>query len=177
MALMIIPLEELQEEYPNVSAYKLTRKIKAVESAIRAYTNNNFNNRSIRYTLPSSAGVLNGTCTYFKCGDVVEIADGINKGFYSVKDSIEGTVTLDRPLLESEENIITLVEYPDDVVECAWNMMEYDINQRTKAGIQSETISRHSVTYFSQDSGSFANGFPTNILGSLKPYRKVRCCK
>ena len=44
---------------------------------------------------------------------------------------------------------------------------------RPKTGIKSETLSRHSVTYFDQDANNQVMGYPVTLLGFLKPYIKV----
>ena len=41
-------------------------------------------------------------------------------------------------------------------------------------GIQSETISRHSVTYFNMDGDNSSMGYPKSLLGFLNPYIKAR---
>ena len=43
-----------------------------------------------------------------------------------------------------------------------------------KVGVQSETISRHSVTYFNLDGDNSSMGFPKSLTGFLKPYMKAR---
>lgn len=54
------------------------------------------------------------------------------------------------------------------------NMMQWDMENRDKVGIQSETISRHSVTYFNLDGDNSTIGFPKSLIGFLKPYKKAR---
>lgn len=65
-------------------------------------------------------------------------------------------------------------EYPMDVKMGVANMMKWELNNRDKVGVASETISRHSVTYFNMDSGNTVMGFPVSLLGFLKPYKKAR---
>ena len=65
--------------------------------------------------------------------------------------------------------------YPEDVKECALNLLEWEKDNRSKVGIKSETLSRHSVTYFDMDSNNQVNGYPVSLMGCLKPYRKCRC--
>ena len=65
-------------------------------------------------------------------------------------------------------------EYPMDVKMGVVNMMKWDLNNRDKVGVASETISRHSVTYFNMDAGNSVMGFPVSLLGFLKPYKKAR---
>ena len=43
-----------------------------------------------------------------------------------------------------------------------------------KIGVQSETLSRHSVTYFNMDGDNSRMGDPISLLGFLKPYMKCR---
>lgn len=65
-------------------------------------------------------------------------------------------------------------EYPKDVQMGVMNMLNWDLENRDKVGIQSETISRHSVTYFNMDGDNSSMGYPKSLLGFLKPYRKAR---
>ena len=65
-------------------------------------------------------------------------------------------------------------EYPMDVKMGAINMLNWDLENREKVGIQSETISRHSVTYFNMDGDNSTMGYPKSLLGFLKPYMKAR---
>jgi hypothetical protein len=65
-------------------------------------------------------------------------------------------------------------EYPMDVKMGVVNMLNWDLENRNKVGIQSETISRHSVTYFNMDGDNSTMGFPKALLGFLKPYMKAR---
>lgn len=65
-------------------------------------------------------------------------------------------------------------EYPMDVKMGVINMLNWDLENRDKVGIQSETISRHSVTYFNMDGDNSSMGYPKSLLGFLKPYRRAR---
>jgi hypothetical protein len=55
-------------------------------------------------------------------------------------------------------------------------MMKYDLENRVKArsGIQSETISRHSVTYKVPDKADTVQGYPQHLMGFLDRYMKAR---
>ena len=64
--------------------------------------------------------------------------------------------------------------FPPDVKMGAINMLKWDIESRDKVGIQSETISRHSVTYFNMDGDNSSLGYPKSLTGFLKPYRKAQ---
>ena len=64
--------------------------------------------------------------------------------------------------------------FPPDVKLGALKMLKWDIED--KVGIQSETISRHTVTYFNTDGGdnNTALGYPKRLTDFLKPYRKAQ---
>lgn len=65
-------------------------------------------------------------------------------------------------------------EFPTDVKMGAINMIQYDLTMRSKQGISSETISRHSVSYASIDENNSVGGYPKAVIGFLKPYIKAR---
>ena len=65
-------------------------------------------------------------------------------------------------------------EYPMDVKMGVVNLMKWELTNRDKVGVASETISRHSVTYFDMGAGNSVMGFPVSLLGFLKPYRRAR---
>ena len=53
-------------------------------------------------------------------------------------------------------------------------LLKWDIKNRPKTGVKSETLSRYSVTYFDQDANNQVMGYPVALLGFLKPYIKAR---
>ena len=65
-------------------------------------------------------------------------------------------------------------EYPPDVKMGVVYMLKWDLENRDKVGVQSETLSRHSVTYFNMDGDNSTMGYPKSLLGFLKPYMKAR---
>ena len=65
-------------------------------------------------------------------------------------------------------------EYPMDVKMGAVNLMKWELNNRDKVGVASETISRHSVTYFDMSDVNSAMGFPKALLVFLKPYKRAQ---
>lgn len=65
-------------------------------------------------------------------------------------------------------------EYPMDVKMGVVGMMKWELNNRDKVGVASETISRHSVTYFDMTGDNSAMGYPRSLLGFLRPYRRAR---
>ena len=65
-------------------------------------------------------------------------------------------------------------EYPMDVKMGVVNLMKWEQNNRDKVGVSSETISRHSVTYFNMDGDNSIMGYPKSLMGFLKPYKRAR---
>lgn len=176
---MIITVDEIKAlpECSGMTDATIQRKLTAIEELVRAYTNNNFQNRSKRISAPSSESKLQGICEYFKEGDTVQITESaVNDGLYVIKaiDKANGTITLDKELYEAGHNLVTKVEYPTAVIDGTVNLMIWEGTMREKVGIASETLSRHSVTYFSQDAGNQLMGYPVTLLGFLKPFTKAR---
>lgn len=173
---MIVSVERFKQFVDtNESDSALEAKLQALESLIRKYTNNNFQVRSIR----SQSEILNNNILnppdYLSAGDTVQISESLlNNGVYTVLSVDESGMTVDGDLIDCRKNLITKVEYPPDVVMGAVNMLKWDLQNRDKTGIQSETISRHSVTYFNMDGDNSVMGYPKSLLGFLKPYIKAR---
>lgn len=163
-------------EFAGKNAATLARKLRAIENAIRSHTNNNFQVRAARFEAASTETALLGMSPYVSINDTVQISESINDGLYVVTavDVGLGTTTLDSGLFEAGANTITKVSYPDDVVEGAINLILWEFANRAKVGIKSETLSRHAVTYFDQDASNQALGYPSSLLGFLKPYMKAR---
>ena len=176
---MMVKIETLagMEEFKGMDAAALSVKLEAVESLIRSYTNNSFQDRSMRIEAPSMEGELLGSSPYFEPGDTVQVSrSGINDGLYVVKE-IAGSVTRlsgRHKLYDCPVNTVTKVVYPADVQKGVIDMMVWEKNNRQKVGIKSETLSRHEVTYFDQDSENQVMGYPVSLLGFLKPYVKPR---
>lgn len=154
---------------------KIGLKLRAIEQTIRAYTNNNFQDRDVR----GAADIIGGlfvmeALTPFSVGDTVQVSESrLNKGLLTVATADDSTFTVEEAVKDESDVLVTKVAYPADVIDCCCNLMEWEINNRDKVGIKSETLSRHSVTY--EDSASMFMGYPAAILGCLKPYRKARC--
>lgn len=156
---------------------KIRMKLKAVEQTIRAYTNNNFQDRDYRRTADIVGGLfIVEALTPFDPDDTVQISESaLNKGLFTVASVDDSTFTVEEPVKDERDVLVTKVVYPDDVVACCVDLMEWEVNNRGKVGIKSETLSRHSVTYFDQDASNQVMGYPVALLGCLKAYRKCRC--
>ena len=173
---MIISVEDFKKQVETtLEDSVLEGKLQALELLIRKHTNNNFQNRGIRFKCPIMATKLYLSTPFLKVGDTVQISESIySDGIYVIKEVEEGFLVLDKPLFDESDVLVTKVEYPMDVVLGAVNMVKWDLDNRDKVGIQSETISRHSVTYFNMDGDNSSMGYPKSLLGFLVPYRKAR---
>lgn len=177
---MIISVEELKKRITtDRDESELEDMLAGIENAIRKYTNNNFQHRGIRTVGTIEDGKLFLDAAVFKAGDTIEISESYyNAGLYVVPEGTEGDVNADEialPGAVDEKNVlVTKIVYPPDVKMGAVNMLKWDLENRPKVGVQSETISRHSVTYYNMDGDNSVMGYPKSLLGFLKPYRKAR---
>lgn len=164
-------LDYIKKDIPKED---LERKIRAIESLIRDETNNNFQNRQMRMYAAVRDGVIIGSSPYYEPGDTIEINESINEGIYTVLEVTDEYIKVDRKLYPCAVNMITKVVYPESIQEGVLNMLQWEVNMRSKAGIKSESLSRHSVTYFDMDASNSLDGYPASILGFLDPYYKAR---
>lgn len=175
---MIISVEEAKAliNFNNWTDKRIENKLKAIEQTIRAYTNNNFQDRGYRVQANAENGVLTADKPVpFAVGDTVQISESqLNKGLYTIKETDNTTFTVSEDLKDENGVLVTKIVYPADVVDCCINLLEWETKNRGKVGIKSETLSRHSVTYFEQDANNQLMGYPVSLLGCLKAYRKAR---
>lgn len=173
---MIIALDIYKRLVPNdqQNDQVLEMKLQALELMVRKYTNNNFQNRNVRFECASNIQILDIQTPFLKVGDTVQISQSLyNDGLYVVNDTSNG-ITLDKPLFDEGKMLVTKIEYPSDVVMGVVELMKWEMNNRSKVGIASETISRHSVTYFNMDGDNSIMGYPKSLMGFLRPYMKAR---
>ena len=113
---------------------------------------------------------------FLRAGDTVEVSQSdVNDGLYTVKMVNAGRgISVSRDLFPVDYNLVTKVEYPADVKEGVINLLIWDVQNRGKIGVKSETLSRHSVTYFDLDAFNQVMGYPVSLLGFLTPYVKAR---
>lgn len=157
----------------------LEAKLQALELMIRAYTNNNFQARAFRavaVSLSEDNTLLVNTVVPFAAGDTLQISGSdLQDGALVTVSAIEdGTIYVNEDLLDESGVVITKVKYPMDVKMGAVNLLTWELNNRDKVGVASETISRHSVTYFNMDGDNSIMGYPRSLLGFLKPHKKAR---
>lgn len=175
---MILSVEEASAliDFNSWDYAKIERKLKAVEQTIRAYTNNNFQVRGYRVRASIVDGVLmSASAVPFVIDDTVQISGSqFNDGLYTITGTDNGTFTVSENIVDENDVLVTKVEYPADVIDCCINLLEWENSHRSKVGVQSETLSRHSVTYFNMDGSNSTMGYPVSLLGCLKAYRKAR---
>jgi hypothetical protein len=173
---MIITVEDLKKQVNCGTATDelITSKLEAIEAVIRAYTNNNFQQRSVRFAGRSEDSCVYGSPRFITGGDTVQISgSGVNDGLYVVKVVHDDRLELDKPLFPVCLNLVTKIQYPADVIQCAVDLFKWKQTMGDKVGVKSETLSRHSVTY--EDSATLFMGYPVGILNGLNLYRKARC--
>lgn len=176
---MILSVEKAKTliGFPGWTDEKIKMKLDAIEQTVRAYTNNNFQNRLIRSECNIILGEIYGITVGFSIGDTIQITNSAyNAGLYTIAniDKESERITVEEGELQDEIRVlVTKVVYPADVVNCCVDLLEWSVKFAGKVGIKSETLSRHSVTY--EDSATMFMGYPVALMGCLKPYRKARC--
>ena len=173
---MIISVEELKKRITtDKDDSELEEMLAGIENAIRNYTNNNFQHRGFRTVGTIEDGKLYLDAAVFKKGDTIEISESyFNAGLYVVPEGAEADVIALPGALDETDVLVTKIVYPPDVKIGAVNMLKWELENRPKVGVQSETISRHSVTYYNMDGDNSVMGYPKSLFGFLKPYRKAR---
>lgn len=176
---MILTVEQAKAAVPELAERtdnEVSALLDALEILVRKYTNNNFQNRDVRFTAASEGSTLTGTPTdYFSVGDTIQISQSaVNDGLYVVIAVTDDTVTVDGDLFAVEKNLVTKVEYPPAVKQGVVNLLSWEATQRDKVGIQSETLSRHSVTYADMTGANQTLGYPISLMGFLDLYKKAR---
>lgn len=175
---MLISAGDLKEKYTkfnDIDDELLERKLSVIESTIRKHTNNNFQNRLVRFNASIEGGVIKGTSPYLKQLDTIEISNGINKGLYTIK-TISETIETNEPLYDYPEQLITKIEYPIDVIEGAIDLLDWELIQKGKenTGVASESISRHNVSYVQRTNDNTINGYPVELFNFCNDYMKAR---
>ena len=151
----------------------LEAKLQALELMVREYTNNNFQKRAYRRAADIVGGLfVCDALVPFKVGDTVQICSKYNEGLYTIATVDDAVFTVKEEVTDEDDVLVTLVHYPFDVKMGVVNMFKWDMEK--KVGVQSETISRHSVTYFNMDGENSLLGYPKSLLGFLRHYKKAR---
>ena len=154
-------------------------KLQALELLIRGHTNNNF--QATAYRVVASA--VSGENTFiasknvpFRVGDTLEITSSdLMPNYLVTVASVNGNVVkVNEELADESSVVITKVAYPMDVKMGAIGLIKWGVGNGEKVGVSSESISRHSVTYFDMSKENTLDGYPRVLLGFLRPYKKAR---
>ena len=178
---MILTVSELKQYITTEETDQvLEAKLQALELLIRAYTNNNFQIRAFRAVAVAVAQgnkLLFNSPVPFKVGDTLQIteSDFMQDELVTVVTVAEdSSITVSGDLSDESGVVVTKVKYPTDVKMGIVNLMKWELDNREKVGVASESISRHSVTYVDQTGENTVMGYPVALMGFLKPYRKAR---
>lgn len=185
---MLMTVEELKTyiktEEPDAL---LEAKLKALELTIRRYTNNNFQKRGFRVEADIRGGVfMSEALIPFNVGDTIMVSESdLQSDCLAVVTEVNDlTFMTDADWAEDNSVLVTKVDYPLDVKLGAVNILKWQLrNEAANSGdksqkdIQSETLSRHSVTYATDATESDLAvdfGVPKKHVAFLNNYMKAR---
>jgi len=175
---MIISLFDAQKINSDISQDDLD----AFEQSVRALTNNNFQNKRVRFeditiTAPNIINVF-GEVEGLRVGDTLEVNyTAYNDGLYVVGTLNDDTITVNgEPFISanSTKAMATLVDYPADIKQGVKKLIKYDLDMVGKTGIKSRTVARMSETYYDVNASDNTEGYPSSLLSFLGKYEKMR---
>ena len=174
-------VEEAKEYIATTDTDKLLQiRMAAIERLIRGHTHNRFYTKPLeRIEAFVRGGVfLSDALIPFAVGDTVQVTKGDRAedlGLYTIKEVTDDTTfTVNEPMPDIDNVKVTKVTYDENIKMGVVNLLRWEDANRDKIGIQSETISRHSVTYADTNGDNSVMGYPKALLGFLKPYMKAR---
>ena len=169
-------VEELRRHMDTEEADQtLEDKLRGLELLIRGHTHNHF---TVKHT-GRLADIVGGTfdldeAADFEPGDTVLVSGIRNTGLFTVATATGATFTVNEKTYDEIDAYVVKVEYPMDVKMGVVNLMKWEQERREKVGVQSETISRHSVTYTDQTADNTIMGYPAALMGFLQHYMQAR---
>ena len=175
---MIISLGDARSIDYNVTQEDLD----AFEVAFRSLTNNSFQNKHIRFKDIEFVGenliAVKDPIVGIKTGDTIEVNySHYNDGLYVVEELTGKQIKVQgKPFFvaNTSGSMLTLVQYPADVVRGIKKLIEYDKKMASKIGIKSESISRMSITYYDVNASENVDGYPASLVSFLTKYEKMR---
>lgn len=185
---MLMTIEKVKEHITtDLSDQQLEEKLAALELSIRKRTNNNFMVRGIRtFADAFDKSFECRSVDNFRVGDTVQISvSDFMDGQLCTIASIDGNkITVNEEVYHEDNVMLTKVVYPLDVQLGAVEILKWKLKNAAAASgdksamaVQSETISRHSVTYAQDASEADLDtefGCPKKYTAFLKDYRKMR---
>ena len=154
----------------------------AFEVAFRSLTNNNFQNKHIRFKDIEFVGenliAVKDPIVGIKTGDTIEVNySHYNDGLFVIEEiagkqiKVQGTPFF---VANTGGSMLTLVQYPADIARGIKKLIAYDKKMASKIGIKSESISRMSITYYDVNASENIDGYPASLLSFLTKYEKMR---
>lgn len=185
---MLMTVEDLRKYITtDETDAALAAKLSALELTIRRYTNNNFQNRGFRIKADIRASVfMSESLIPFDVGDTIMISESDLQSdcLATVTESNDLTFLTDSEWADDDNVLVTKVVYPMDVKLGAVNILKWQLRNEAAASgdksampVQSETISRHSVTYAQDSTEADLDadfGVPKKHIAFLKAYHKAR---
>jgi len=159
----------------------LSLQIDLVEDLVFNFLKNYFESDYISY----ESNTISFSTVYISDSNSKFIEKGFVNGIYRIQNSIYNnrfvtvsTVASDRLTItdalttETASNYIKLsmCNVPKDIKLCISNMIGF--NLANKFGVKSESFSRYSVSYGSEN-GQYISGFPNSITQVLLKYRRI----
>ena len=165
--------EHVETDAPDVT---LEARLRAIELFIRGYTNNSFQAKGTGRIADVVGGLFTvEALNLYKVGDTIRVSGSEkNDGLYTIKEADAHSFRVNEPTRDEIDVFVTLIDYPADIKVGVMELMKYDLETRKKAHVQSETISRHSVTYKVPDASDTVKGYPQHLMGFLEGYMKAR---
>ena len=185
---MLMTVEELRKHITTDETDEvLAAKLSALEITIRRYCNNNFQNRGFRVVADIRASVfMSESLIPFEVGDTIMASESDLQSdcLATVTESNDLTFMTDSEWADDDNVLVTKVVYPMDVKLGAVNSLKWQLRNEAAASgdksamrVQSETISRHSVTYATDATEADMSadfGVPKKLVAFLKNYKKAR---
>lgn len=186
---MLMTVEEVRKYIQTDEPDELlAARLSALELTIRRYTNNNFINRKLWIDADIRGGVfMSDDLIPFKVGDTIMLShsDLMQDCLCTVKEITDDTTfTVNEDVYDEEDVFAYKVDYPMDVKLGAVNILKWQLKNEaansgdtSKKDIQSETLSRHSVTYATDSTESdiaLDFGVPKKHVAFLKLYKRAR---
>ena len=175
---MIISLGDAR----SIDASVTQEDLDGFETAFRSLTNNNFQNRHIRFTDMTFISVneirIGSPIVGLKVGDTVEVNYSVyNDGLFVIDEIVGHNLKVQGApffVANTSGSMITLVQYPADIARGIKKLIAYDKKMASKIGIKSESISRMSITYYDVNASENIDGYPASLLSFLTKYEKMR---
>ena len=187
---MLMTVEELKSFIGDIGVADivLAGRLSALELTIRRATNNNFQSRAFRIEADIRGGVfMSESLIPFDVGDTIMVSESDLQSdcLAVVKEVTDDTTFItDNEWADDNDVLVTKVVYPADVKIAAadiigWQMKNMAANSgdSSKRAVQSETMSRYSVTYATDATEGDIDpdyGVPKKLTAPLKNYFRAR---